>query len=675
MSITRTNQIKNIVNELSLSINQLETSLASISPEEKIKKIAVLERTLQYLKQTEKDLQNSVSLLPSPSESPETLLEVNFLQEQLNQLKDKCTRCYNKCVVLGLDVIRKKNIDLILENKHQNIQTLILNKTQLESYLKEDTNLNEEAKRFINFIISDIDQFLANQPDLKTFAQSPNDTIEDFGPLNYDIWQHVISKLSPEAILTLSLVNKTLNAICNEKYTWQQFIDYPIKQDYLKEVHRREIVSENVSSGHYLTKSFPSSDSHFNAIQFDNGLIYAAGVGSQIMIYDLQGNEVGSLLTNQGSIFSLCVKDRKLFSGSVDGTIQVWDLKNQTCINTIQTSREITSLACHQNELYVGANSGTITVWDVNTLSIKCSLQGHHYRVTCLLTSGTDLFSASIDGSVRIYDLKTKQLKTFLSAYPLKATYPAPIRKICLYKNLLIAAHDDAAIRIWNLDNYSFATTLKGHNSKIFALAIVDDFLISHSDDNSTLFWDLKTFSCISAKQWAFDTIHFTNINNSYLVLFDKFCDKIKSLDFTVNTSQLIDIAQALLNQSEQDAVHFSLTDLYDTLGHGYQSDVLKEFAALTKSKDVNNAMLFLNNEDPITDPNELRLRAKAILRVVFKKVLNLLENKKYRRAFNLFKKLPENFQQDCFDELIKKLGPDAQKLVLEHLKIDLSKR
>ena len=116
---------------------------------------------------------------------------------------------------------------------------------------------------------------------------------------------------------------------------------------------------------------------------------------------------------------------------------------------------------------------------------------GHTGVVHCLAFSpdGKTLASASVDGSVRIWDVATGELRSVLNDHEniVLAVSFAPSGE------LLASAGYDRNIRLWNTQDWRSHGILKGHTAAVRCLAFAPDSqrLISAGDDHSVRIWDL----------------------------------------------------------------------------------------------------------------------------------------------------------------------------------------
>ncbi|ORY08146.1 Utp21-domain-containing protein [Basidiobolus meristosporus CBS 931.73] len=106
--------------------------------------------------------------------------------------------------------------------------------------------------------------------------------------------------------------------------------------------------------------------------------------------------------------------NRIVVTGALDGMIKIWDFTTATVLHTIDLEAPITSVVLHHDSDLVGVvcDDLSIRVVDVDTQKIVREFWGHRNRITDIAFSpdGRWIVSASLDGSVRTWDLPTGHL-------------------------------------------------------------------------------------------------------------------------------------------------------------------------------------------------------------------------------------------------------------------------
>jgi len=127
---------------------------------------------------------------------------------------------------------------------------------------------------------------------------------------------------------------------------------------------------------------------------------------------------------------------------------------------------------------------GDIYVYDPNT-GERINLQGHTDSVWSVIeTKSGNLVSASDDGTIKIWDLKTRNY----------ISIQASVNSVIETKSgLLVSANKDNTIKIWNPNTGECIKTLKGHTGSINSvIETKSGNLVSASDDGTIKIWGEK---------------------------------------------------------------------------------------------------------------------------------------------------------------------------------------
>jgi len=147
----------------------------------------------------------------------------------------------------------------------------------------------------------------------------------------------------------------------------------------------------------------------------------------------------------------------------------------------------------------VGDIGGLIQKWSIktgqtlNTLNVgkgvfSLQLFTNNQGVTC--------FAAGLDspGDINIYNLNTFTFVTSLVGHSDTVFDLALIST----SNLLVSSSLDKAIRLWDLTTNTCKFTLQGHNSAVYGLKVISsEVLASASDDRTIKLWSIKDGSLI----------------------------------------------------------------------------------------------------------------------------------------------------------------------------------
>ena len=157
-------------------------------------------------------------------------------------------------------------------------------------------------------------------------------------------------------------------------------------------------------------------------------------------------------------------------------------------LQTLYGHREgVTSVLIHGDRLISSSVDKTMKVWDLETKQVLKTFHGHQFSVNCTAIYGDQLISGSMDDTIKIWDLNTEKVLKTLSGHEGQVT------SITIHKDQLISSSSDRTIKIWDLNTKGLVTTLDEHQDHIDCVIVYDGKLISGSWDKTIKIWDLKT--------------------------------------------------------------------------------------------------------------------------------------------------------------------------------------
>jgi hypothetical protein len=135
----------------------------------------------------------------------------------------------------------------------------------------------------------------------------------------------------------------------------------------------------------------------------------------------------------------------------------------------------------------------TIRLWDVETGQLRRTLGGHSAVVYSVAFSSdsTVLASASMDHTIRLWDVETGQLRRTLGGHS------AVVYSVAFSPDstVLASASEDHTIRLWDVETGQLRRTLGGHSGVVYSVAFSPDstVLASASEDYTIRLWDIET--------------------------------------------------------------------------------------------------------------------------------------------------------------------------------------
>ncbi|KAE8354922.1 putative E3 ubiquitin ligase complex SCF subunit sconB [Aspergillus coremiiformis] len=185
-----------------------------------------------------------------------------------------------------------------------------------------------------------------------------------------------------------------------------------------KEVYKdRFKVGTNWKYGRCSIKVFKGHTNGVMCLQFEDNILATGSYDATIKIWDTEtGEELRTLRGHESGIRCLQFDDTKLISGSMDRSLKVWNWRTGECISTYTGHRGgVIGLHFDATILASASVDKTVKIWNFEDKSTFL-LRGHTDWVNAVRvdTASRTVFSASDDGTVRLWDLDTKTcIRTF----------------------------------------------------------------------------------------------------------------------------------------------------------------------------------------------------------------------------------------------------------------------
>jgi len=199
------------------------------------------------------------------------------------------------------------------------------------------------------------------------------------------------------------------------------------------------------------------------------------------------------------SVDDLAVLNEENFaSGSADTSIIIWNSNTGQQLKKLkETNCWVWSLAAlDKHKLAFASYNHNIKIFDINSNKESKQLIGHQSEVTCLLElTDNRLASGSADSSIRIWDTQKA-----IALHELKG-HTETVSSLVLLKDgiTLISASLDATIRMWDIKTGQLIKIIERKlenkpQEGCLALALLEDGrLISGWEDKSVIIWQLKS--------------------------------------------------------------------------------------------------------------------------------------------------------------------------------------
>lgn len=248
------------------------------------------------------------------------------------------------------------------------------------------------------------------------------------------------------------------------------------------------------------------------AIASDGVRLASAGHDWRTRVWDLEhGVELAVLEGHTDNVTAVAFVDHThLVTGGADHTVKIWDIETRAATITLGPMEEsIVDVAVSPDggEVVSGGWDDAIQRWDLHSGEHLGTLTGHADGVLALAWLAPDLLaSGSHDDTIAIHDLAEGEVHRFRG-------HDLGVGAIVATTDWVGSASLDGTVRIWELEPRPDVVLLEGHRLKIHALALLPDGqrLVSgagpqfgHDDtDNSVRLWDIE-----SHRQLAVATEH-----------------------------------------------------------------------------------------------------------------------------------------------------------------------
>jgi WD40 repeat protein len=110
---------------------------------------------------------------------------------------------------------------------------------------------------------------------------------------------------------------------------------------------------------------------------------------------------------------------------------------------------------------------------------------------------GTEVVSASYDGTLKVWDLKSgEEVRTL-------KVHTDTVRTVAVTPDgteVAVSSSDDHRLKVWDLKSGTEVWTLQGHTERVFAVAVTPDGTeaVSGSVDHRLKVWDLQTGAALA---------------------------------------------------------------------------------------------------------------------------------------------------------------------------------
>lgn len=206
------------------------------------------------------------------------------------------------------------------------------------------------------------------------------------------------------------------------------------------------------------------------------------------------GEDVGSVLVASGWLFV-----------GIPGRIKCWNMSDNSQFDLNGHRGQVHSIVAYteQGMVFSGGEDCGILAWkfnpQTNMFEQVGAMHGHGGAILQLEVVGTLLFSASMDGTVRVWDLNSAQCVHTCQAHQ------QPVMGLLVWEQHLLSCSLDGTIKVWtwNAPNLELTYTHQvEHNVGVLGMcgslnAKQQPVLVSACNDNAIRFFELPSFNSL----------------------------------------------------------------------------------------------------------------------------------------------------------------------------------
>lgn len=170
-----------------------------------------------------------------------------------------------------------------------------------------------------------------------------------------------------------------------------------------------------------------------------------------------------------------------LITGSYDRTVRVWNVRTGQMLCTLTGhARGVRCLQFDDAKLITGSMDRTLKIWNWRTGELLRTLEGHTQGIVSLNYNDFILASGSADSSIRVWNFRTRECfslqghRDWVNAVQLwSGPALAGSQEDKMPPMFLFSASDDGTIRLWDLQTRETILVFRGHVGQVQSLKLV----------------------------------------------------------------------------------------------------------------------------------------------------------------------------------------------------------
>lgn len=253
------------------------------------------------------------------------------------------------------------------------------------------------------------------------------------------------------------------------------------------------------------TKILQGHEGAVYKIHFDqnNGKLYSAGGDGWLVEWDVANSSDGRLIARvPDQVFALAVTPDRYYLGSFQGNFYALDRETQTILHQERAHQYgIFSILAFGDQVWTLGGDGKIITWDGYTFTKKgeFALSNKSLRTHALNPAGDILAVGASDGSIYLLSFPELYLKK-----QIEGAHDPSVFALAWVDDYLISGGRDALLKTWDVTrNFEAVHSLNAHWYAIYALVVTPDYLITGSRDKTMRLWNRHTLEPIKTIQWG----------------------------------------------------------------------------------------------------------------------------------------------------------------------------
>jgi cytochrome c len=219
------------------------------------------------------------------------------------------------------------------------------------------------------------------------------------------------------------------------------------------------------------------------------------------IIWDVPSGKLVRRLTGHGHkvmAAAFSPDGRQVATGSWDKTLRIWNMTTGKTVRVIEHAAPINDVAFVNGGAWIaaGGHDGKVGMWSIANGRLQGVLEGHRQGITKMnaLPGGARLLTASIDRSLRLWDVKTGKTVSVLT-HGEDRTGQVYAAAVSPDGRRALSAGRDGRLVEWDLATGDVLKTIPAHDKIVWAARFTPDgrFALTASADETTAVWHLET--------------------------------------------------------------------------------------------------------------------------------------------------------------------------------------